>query len=90
MADKVAEMQRARSAPFPLVDSQFEWGDVFSVKVHYGRLVQIFPLWIPAKTKGSKTYSRLPAIGKHALSWINWRRSSRNGASAKCTFSQSS
>ena len=48
-------MERVQSAPFPQVHSKFEWGDVFLVKVHYGKLVQMFPLWIPAKTKGSST-----------------------------------
>ena len=52
---EAAEMERARSARFPPVHSKFEWGDVFWVKVHYGKLVQIYPLWIPAKTKGTST-----------------------------------
>ena len=55
MADKVAEMERAQSAPFPQVHSKFEWGDLFWVKAHYGKLVQSFPQWIPAKTKGGNT-----------------------------------
>ena len=48
-------MERARSAPFPQVYSKFEWGDVFWVKMHYGKLVKIFPPWNPAKTKGTRT-----------------------------------
>ena len=52
---EVAKIERARNAPFPQVHSKFEWGDVFFVKVHYGMLFQIFPLLIPAKTKGSRT-----------------------------------
>ena len=66
-------MERARSALFPRVHSKFEWGDVFWVKVHYGELVQTFPLWIPAKTKGTRTKLRLPAFGKHALRWRKWQ-----------------
>ena len=47
------ELERARSAPFFPVHSKFEWCDIFWVKMHYGKLVQIFSLWIPAKTKGT-------------------------------------
>ena len=83
-------MERAQSALFPRVHSKFEGGDVFWVKVHHLKLVNFFPGWFPAKTKGIRTYLRLSAIGKHALSWRKWRRSGRNGASAKSTISPSS
>jgi len=52
---EVAQIERVKRAPFPQVDSKFEGGDVFWVKVHYGKLVKLFPLWIPAKTKGTRT-----------------------------------
>ena len=75
---------------FPRVHSEFEGGDVVWVKVHHFKLVHFFLVWFPAKTKGTRTHLRLPAIGKHALSCRKWRKSSRNGASAKCTISPSS
>ena len=43
-----------------------------------------------AKTKGTRTSLRLPAIGKHALSCRKWRKSGRNGAREKSTISPSS
>ena len=87
---EVAEMERARSALLPKVHSKFEGADVFWVKVHHFKLVHFFPGWFPAKTKGIRTSLRLSAIGKHALRLRKWRKSSRNGASAKCTISPSS
>ena len=57
-------------------------------RLHHFKRAHFFPLWLPAKTKGTRTYLRLPAIGKHTLNWRKWRRSSRNGASAKCTISR--
>ena len=41
---EVAEIERARSAPFPRVHGKFEGGDVFLVKVHHLKLVHFFPL----------------------------------------------
>ena len=73
---EVAEMERARSALFPRIHSKFEGGDVFWVIVHHFALVHFFPVWIPAKTKGSGTYLRLPAIGKPSFGGRKWRRSS--------------
>ena len=52
---EVAEMERARSALFPRVYSKFEGGDVLWVKVHHFKLVHFFPVWFPAKTKGTRT-----------------------------------
>ena len=52
---QAAEIERVRSAPFSPVHSNFQWRDVVWVNKHYRKLVQIFPLWIPAKTKGTRT-----------------------------------
>ena len=83
-------MERAQNALFPRVHSKFERGDVFWVKVHHFKLVHFFPVWFAAKTKGTRTSLRLPAIGKHALSCRKWRKSGRNGAREKSTISPSS
>ena len=48
-------MERARRALIPRVYGKFEGGDVLWVKVHHFKLVQFFPVWIPAKTKGTRT-----------------------------------
>ena len=48
-------MERARNALFPRVHSKFEGGDVLWVKVHHFKLVHFFPVWFPAKTKGTRT-----------------------------------
>ena len=61
---EVAEMERARSAPFPRVYSKFEGGDVFWVKVHHLKLVHFCSCVDSGKNQRHQDLVQAPGYSK--------------------------
>ena len=64
---EVAEMEPARSAPFPRVHSKFEGGDVFWVKVHHFKLVHFCPCVDSGENQKNQVLVQAPGYWKTCL-----------------------